>query len=252
VRYSFEAIGEPAEGMPQYIMFSDHQHEPSPTEHFHIYASDVGFDELMAETDPVQYPTYYSSDLSDEELVAEMIEHESEYDEHVWTSPVNAKIIVQALSQILCDLDSGNASVYEANTASYVEKLDELDSAFREVVSNSSRRTIVFGDRFPFRYFADEYGLAYFAAFPGCSTETEANAATVAFLIDKVRDENIPVVFHIEMANENMADAICEEGGAQKLLLHSCHNVSKDDFDRGLGYLELMTQNVDTLREALN
>ena len=126
-----------------------------------------------------------------------------------------------------------------------------MDASFREVVQSAGRDTLIFGDRFPFRYFVDEYGLDYFAAFPGCSTETEASAKTVAFLIDKVSAENIPVVFHIEFSNEKMADIICESTGAKKLLLHSCHNVTKSDFENGVSYLELMAQNLENLREAL-
>ena len=178
-------------------------------------------------------------------------EHEVEYDEHVWTSPRNAMIIVQSLSDMLCVLDPANASIYEQNTASYLEELENLDNTFKEAVSAGSRKTLVFGDRFPFRYFADAYGLDYFAAFPGCSTETEASASTVAFLIDKVKEENIPAVFHIEFSNEKMANTISEATGAEKLLLHSCHNITKDDFENGITYLELMTCNVDTLKEAL-
>jgi zinc transport system substrate-binding protein len=130
-------------------------------------------------------------------------------------------------------------------------KLDGLDAAFQDLVKGAKRKTLVFGDRFPFRYFADAYGLRYFAAFPGCSTETECSAATVAFLINKVRAENIPTVFHIELSNEKIADAICEETGAKKLLLHAAHNITKKDFDGGISYHDLMSQNLKTLREAL-
>jgi zinc transport system substrate-binding protein len=126
-----------------------------------------------------------------------------------------------------------------------------LDKEFQAVVNNAKRKTIIFGDRFPFRYFADAYGLSYFAAFPGCSTETEPSAATVAFLIDKVKAEKIPIVFHIELSNESMADTIAGETGAKKLLFHAGHNVSKQDFDRGVTFLELQKANVPRLREAL-
>ena len=115
----------------------------------------------------------------------------------------------------------------------------------------AKRRTIIFGDRFPFRYFADAYGLTYFAAFPGCSTETEPSAATVAFLINKIRAEHIPVVFHIELSNERMADTIAGETVATKLLFHACHNVSKRDFDQGATYYDLMMGNVPRLKEAV-
>jgi zinc transport system substrate-binding protein len=255
VRYKFEAVGNPPKGAPKYVMFSDHLHAPAKTEHFHIYASNNSFDELMADTDPVNYPTYYSAALTKSELVAEMIGHdheeEAEYDEHVWTSPRNAKLIVQKIAEVLKQRDAPNAAIYERNTASYLAKLTDLDASFQNMISGAERKTFIFGDRFPFRYFADAYGLSYFAAFPGCSTETEASAATVAFLVDKVRDEKIPVVFHIELSNEKIADTICEETGAKKLLLHAVHNISKRDFDRGENYYDLMSQNVQNLKEAL-
>jgi zinc transport system substrate-binding protein len=178
-------------------------------------------------------------------------EQEPEYDEHVWTSPKNVKRIVQKISDALCEADTANAAFYQTNTEDYLTKLDELDSKFQDAVDNSKRKTIVFGDRFPFRYFADAYGLEYYAAFPGCSTETEASAATVKFLIDKINTEKIPVVFHIELSNEKMADTISEATGAKVLLMHACHNISKSDFERGKSYIELMTDNVEALKEAL-
>ncbi len=146
----------------------------------------------------------------------------------------------------------GQCGAYRENCAAYVEKLGELDAGFREVVQNAARKTLVFGDRFPFRYFVDEYGLRYFAAFPGCSTDTEASAQTVAFLIDKTKTEQIPAIFHIEFSNEKMADTISEATGAKKLLLHSCHNISKNQLEAGVSYLELMRQNAAALKEALN
>jgi zinc transport system substrate-binding protein len=176
---------------------------------------------------------------------------EPELDEHIWTSPQNAKLMVQAIAAALCEADPANAQSYRQNAASYVAELDALDAAFREVVSGAARHSIVFADRFPFRYFADAYGLSYFADFPGCSTETEPSAATVAFLIDKVKAERIPVVFHIELSNEKMADTIAGETGAQKRLLHSSHNVSKQEFESGVTYLELQRGNIEPLRAAL-
>jgi len=190
----------------------------------------------------------------EEEIVEGMEEEEEEepaYDEHVWTYPGNAMLIVNAIGELLCEADPANADFYRGNSIDYINKLAELDNAFREVIAGAKRNTIVFADRFPFRYFADAYGLKYYAAFPGCSTETEPSAATVAFLINKIKAEKIPVVFHIELSNERMADAICGETGAKKLLLHACHNVSKRDFDAGLGYLDFMRKNVENLREAL-
>ncbi|MDR1966234.1 MAG: metal ABC transporter substrate-binding protein, partial [Synergistaceae bacterium] len=190
--------------------------------------------------------------MQEEEEEEEGNEHEEEYDEHVWTSPKNAKIIAQKISDTLAEIDPANGGAYKNNTAAFLESLDKLDSAFSEVVKNANRKTLVFGDRFPFRYFADAYGLKYFAAFPGCSTETEASAATIAFLIDKVKAEKIPVVFHIELSNEDIAETICEATGAEKLLLHAVHNITADDFKKGVTYIDLMTANVSALKTALN
>ena len=174
------------------------------------------------------------------------------YDEHVWTSPLNAILIVRSITELLCRADNTNAGFYRQNSASCLEALEELDATFKAVVAGAKRNTIVFADRFPFRYLADAYGLKYFAAFPGCSTEAEPSAATVAFLINKIKTEKIPVVFHIELSNERMADTISGETGAKKLLLHSCHNITKQDFDSGEGYIDIMRRNVENLREALN
>lgn len=199
-------------------------------------------------------------DLVEEETVEGMTaeeegtedEEEVEYDEHVWTSPKNAELIVQKLCDNLCDLDPENAETYEANTTAYLEQLDQLDQEFQDVVDHAQRTEIVVGDRFPFRYFADEYGLTYYAAFPGCSTDTEPSAETIAYLTDKVEEDNIPVVFHIELSNEKVCDSICEATGAKSELLNAVHNVSKEDFEAGVTYMDLMEHNVEVLKEALN
>jgi zinc transport system substrate-binding protein len=194
-------------------------------------------------------------DAVEEEIVEGMEEEDEEeetaYDEHVWTSPQNAILIVNAITELLCETDSTNAAFFRQNAQNYTNQLYELDKQFQSAVNGAKRKVIVFADRFPFRYFADAYGLSYFAAFPGCSTETEPSAATVAFLIKKIRDEKIPIVFHIELSNERMADTISWETGAKKLLLHACHNITKRDFEAGLGYLDFMRRNVENLREAL-
>ncbi len=177
---------------------------------------------------------------------------ETEYDEHVWTSPRNAKLICERIAAALAEADPEGAEHYSAALEGYCAALDELDAAFRDVVAGGVRRTIVFADRFPLLYFARAYGLEYFAAYPGCSDDAEPSAATVAFLIDKVREENIPVVFHIELSNELMADTVCDETGAEKRLFSACHNVTRAQFDSGVTYMDLMWANVDALREALN
>ncbi len=176
----------------------------------------------------------------------------TELDEHVWTSPKNAVQIVQGLTETLCRIDKDNAGFYQKNAKRYIKKLNELDREFADVVSSAKRNVIIVADRFPFRYFADAYGLEYYAAFPGCSVETGASTETVSFLIDKVKEEQIPVVFHVEMSSEAMCDTICEETGAKKAQLNAVHNVSQTDFENGKGYYELMKENIPVLEEALN
>lgn len=177
---------------------------------------------------------------------------EVEYDEHIWTSPVNSQQIVTEICNVLKEADPLNAEYYQTNADNYMKQLQELDTQFQEVVDNSDRKIMIFGDKFPLRYFADEYGLDYRAAFNGCSTETEPSADTVAFLIDKVKEENLPVVYHIELNSGAIANTISEATGAKVLLFHSCHNVTKEDFDNKVTYLKLMQNNVEVLKEGLN
>ena len=179
-------------------------------------------------------------------------DHHHEYDEHVWTCPRNAIIIVRALTYILAELDPGNADFFRDNAQSFIAELEALDQAYAEVVAAGVRDTIIFGDRFPFRYLASTYGLNYYAAFPGCATDTQASPATIAFLITQVREQEIPVVFHIEFSNRQIAQTIAGEAGARVLELHSAHNLSHADFNAGVTFVDIMTRNLEQLREALN
>ena len=179
-------------------------------------------------------------------------EDEVELDEHVWSSPLNAIKIAQAICDELCQIDSANESYYKKNASIYISQIKNLHAQFSEIVENASRKVIVFGDRFPLRYFADTYGLSYYAAFPGCATDVEASASTIKFLINKVKDEKIPVVFTIEFSNGKIADTICESTGAKKLEFHSCHNVSATELKRGETYVSLMHRNLSALKTALN
>ena len=212
--------------------------------------------ETVAEEDVEGMETHgHAHDHDDEDPTAADGDHdheEAEQDEHVWTSPRNAVRIAEKLRDALIAVDPENAGDYTQNAADYIDRLNRLDQEFQETVDTAKRHTILLGDRFPFRYLADAYGLDYYAAFPGCSSESEASAKTIAFLIDKVKEEKIPVVFSIELSNEKMTDSICEATGATKLQLHSCHNVTRDDFEQGITYLDLMERNVQALKEALN
>ena len=174
-----------------------------------------------------------------------------EYDEHVWTSPVNAAAITRAVGERMAQADPANAAAYRANAAAEVEKLEELDRSFRAFFDTVEQKTMVFGDRFPLRYFADEYGLECYAAFPGCSTQTEPSAATVAFLTRKVREEGLGTVYYIEFSNHLVADAIAEAAGAETAMFHTCHNVSPEELERGATYVTIMEGNLERLREHM-
>ena len=176
---------------------------------------------------------------------------ETEYDEHVWTSPVNAIAITEAVRDALKEADPENAAAYTANAEAYIQKLRELDISLRELVKNAKRQLLVFGDRFPFLYFVREYGLSYAAAFPGCSSGTDVNPATVAHLIDLVKAEGIPVVFRCDLSAGKIADTIAESTGARVLTLWSGHTVSRDAFQAGETYLTLWAKNLEALKEAL-
>ena len=179
-------------------------------------------------------------------------EDEPEMDEHVWTSPRNAAIIVEKMADEIVALDAGNRETYQKNAEGYVNEIQKLDEQFKDVIDHSERKEIIVADRFPFRYFCEEFGLTYYAAFPGCSTDTQPSARTVAFLTDKVREDHIPVVFHIELSNEQMADSIADATGAKAGLLNAIHNVSDEDFKNGATYVSLMQHNAEALKEALN
>ena len=177
--------------------------------------------------------------------------HETEYDEHVWTSPENAGRIVSAIADTICGLDPEGEIVYRRNEKAYLGELEQLTNELIAVRKRAVRDTIIVADRFPYRYLAEFLDVKYYAAFPGCAEETEPSAKTVAFLIDKIRQEEIPVVFYQEFSSHMMAETIAADTGAEALLLHSCHNVTKKEFDSGVTYLDLMRQNVEVLERAL-
>lgn len=178
-------------------------------------------------------------------------EHEAELDEHVWTSPLNAADICRVICDELCKADPDNMQEYILSYELYNAKLLELDIDIRTTVMNAERKTLVFADRFPMRYFTLEYGLKYYAAYPGCASQTEPSAKTVAFLIDHVREEDIPAVLYMEFSNEKMADVICEDTGCKKLPFYSAHSVTAQQFEDGVTYLDLMRSNLSVLREVL-
>lgn len=176
---------------------------------------------------------------------------EIEYDEHIWTSPVQAMKLCSAICEGLCRADPAHEADYRQNLSAYLGELSQVDEAFRQVVAQRKRDLLVFGDRFPMVYFCKEYGLSYRAAFHGCSGDTEPSLYTLKYLIDRVRQEQIPVVYTLELSSRKVADAIAETSGAEVLTFYSCQTVSQADFNSGAGYLQLMQRNVKALREGI-
>ena len=181
-------------------------------------------------------------------------EHDSdeiEYDEHIWTSPVEAMKLCRAICDALCAAAPAHAEVFRGNLENYLRELSALDADFRQVCSEKKRSLLVFGDRFPLLYFCREYGLDYRAAFHGCSSDTEPSLYTLKFLIDKVRQQDIPVVYALELSSRKVADAIAETTGATVETFYSCQTVSQADWAAGEGYVSLMRRNVAALREGI-
>lgn len=239
-----------------------HSYEPTPKDMIRIQESDLficngGESEQWAETlITPKLNTIYMMDCVDtvEESangIYNAEDGEPELDEHVWTSPLNAIKISEEICNALCKLDTDNAEAYKTNFTAYKAQLMALDREFRQVIKNSGKHTLVFADRFPMRYFALEYGLDCYAAFPGCSSETEPSAKTVAYLIDRVREDKIPAVLYMEFSNQKMADVICEDTGCRKLPFYSAHSVSAEQLEQGVSYLDLMRINLNSLKEAL-
>ena len=175
-----------------------------------------------------------------------------EMDEHVWTSPRNAAAVTRAVGEALAEIDGANADTYRVNAAGYAGELEDLDGRFETFFAQADHPVMVFGDRFPLRYFVERYGVEYYAAFPGCSTQTEPSAATVAFLTEKVEREQIGTIWYIEFSNHLVADSIAEAAGARTAMFHTCHNVTKAEMDGGATYLSLMEGNLERLQAAFS
>lgn len=257
-----------------------HSYEPTPQDIIAIQKSDVfiyvggendawveDILESMPEDDRVTLKLLDCVDTVEEEHVEGMqeeaghthdeAEEEEEHsvhevDEHVWTAPENAGLITEQIRQILVEMDPEHADTYNENAEQYQAELEKLDNEFRDVVEHARRNLLIFGDRFPFRYFADAYGLDYYAAFPGCASDTEPSAATMAFLINKVKEEKVPAILKMELSNENIVNAIAEATGAEVKVFYSCHNLTAEEFASGETYLSMMQQNAETLKEVLD
>lgn len=244
-----------------------HDYEPTPQDIINIRNSDIfiyvggesdaWIDDIINDINPnrtkiIKLMDFVNLKLEEDVEGMEIEDSEKNYDEHVWTSPLNAIKIVNSLKDEIISIDESSKALYNQNALNYTNELEKIDTEISTIVMHAKRKELVFADRFPFRYLTDEYGLTYYAAFPGCSDQTEASAKTIAFLINKVKEENIPVVFQIELSNGNIAKTIAEETKVKVLVLNSAHNITEKDFKSGRTYVDIMKENTKYLREALN
>ncbi len=222
--------------------------------------SDAWVDSILDAADDVEtFRMMDCVDALDEELSEGMEaenekegdDEEAEYDEHIWTSPKNAAKIVEGLKQAACELAPDSADAYISAADSYIDDIEDLDKKFEELL-DGEERYFVFGDRFPLLYFFREYELYYYAAFPGCGSETEPSAQTVTFLLDKLdSDGAVKAVFYIELSSHKLADTLANEKGLPEYEFHTCHNISAEDFEAGETWVSLMTRNYDMLKTVL-
>ncbi len=261
VWYGFEAQDA---GVPKYIALSDHEtesshdHDHGHASHFHLRYGDESFEALTSLEN--WSPTFFKSEVSGQEI-AEAIkshsqrhDHENELDEHVWLSLKNARILLDHIANALALLDSANAKTYLKNAADYAAELDALDEEYQLAASRAQVKTLLFGDRFPFRYLMDDYGIDYFAAFPGCSAETEASFETIAFLAGKTDELNLSCVLAIDGSDQSIAKTIVQSSSSKDrsvLVMDSMQSVSDAAIASGTTYLSIMQGNLETLKQAL-
>lgn len=198
--------------------------------------------------------------IREEEVVEGMqsqeacLDEETEYDEHIWLSLRNAADLTDALSETIGQIDTENAADYDKNAKAYIEELDALDDAYTDAVSNAKRNTLLFGDRFPFRYMTEDYGIDYYAAFTGCSTETDASFETITFLSGKVDELGLHTILVIEGSDQRIAETIRQNTRSQNqeiLTIDSLQSVTAKQIESGFTYLGAMRDNLEVLKKAL-
>ncbi|MCR4891784.1 MAG: zinc ABC transporter substrate-binding protein [Lachnospiraceae bacterium] len=249
---------EPADHEDEHAHENDHE-EPADHEDVHALEDEDDHDheDSQHHENDHEEPADHEDDhaLEDEDGHDHDHEHgEVEYDEHVWLSLRNTQTLVEKISSALQTIDPTNAETYKKNTSSYMDKLSALDQEYEKAVSGASFTTLLFGDRFPFRYLVDDYGLSYYAAFVGCSAETEASFETITFLSQKVDELSLHTVMTIENSDQKIAKTIIENTQTkdqQILALDSMQSTTSEDVAKGASYLSIMENNLEVLKKAL-
>ncbi len=242
-----------------------HDYEPTPKDIAKISKSDIFIyvggesdewvKDLLKSIDTKKVKVVKLMDLADkrfeEDPQTKAKSKDLEYDEHVWTGPRNDIKILNGLNEIISEEDPYNSSLYKINTDNYISELREIDSEMWRIGDNLSRNILVFGDRFPFKYLVNEYNFNYYAAFPGCSSETEASSKTISNLIKIVKENNVPVIIRVDYSNGKIAKTIADETGAKVLTMYSGHNITEEEFNNGKTLIDIMKENIDVIKQAL-
>lgn len=212
-------------------------------------------EELVKGMQEEEHDHEHEEDDHDEDQAHEHEEGETEYDEHIWLSLKNATVLVSSISDAIRTIDPDNAESYKKNASAYIEKLNALDAKYRTAVDNAAVKTVLFGDRFPFRYLTDDYGLTYYAAFVGCSAETEASFNTITFLSQKVDELSLPAVLTIEGKDHRIAETIVWNTKTKDqiiLTMDSMQGTTAEDVRNGVTYLSIMEKNLEVLKSAIH
>ena len=254
-----EIIGENADNVELTLLLQNgvdmHSYQPSTADIMKISGCDLLI-YIGGESD--EWIEDVLAEAVNSDLVALNLMHhtdEAEYDEHIWLSLRNAELLVSAIEETLSGIDPSHADTYLANAEQYLTKLRELDQAYSETVNTASRDIVLFADRFPFRYLTDDYALTYYAAFPGCSAETEASFSTITYLADKTIEHALPAILILENSDASIAETIRDATLTknQKILtMDSLQSVTAEDIRSGVTYLSVMESNLNILKEALN
>lgn len=218
-----------------------------------INTLETGDTKILCIADDIDTIEEKEVDGAEEEVEDHEHEEDGAFDEHIWTSPKNAIVMINALEKAMEEIDRENANTYKKNAEEYIAKIKEVDKKIKEVVDNKKRDRLVFGDKMPMQYFIDYYDLKVSAAFSGCSTETEPSSKTISYLVNKAKEEEIPVILYVELNTGKVAETIASEvgNGCKAMQIQTLHNLSKKDFDNGETWVSLMERNLDVLKKAL-
>ncbi len=234
-----------------------HSYDPLPSDMKAIYNSDL-FIYIGGESDRWVDTILDGTEINDLSLMTVVKQHEHEHtgemhmDEHIWTSPENAVIMLNKICESIINIDAKNASYYQKNCDTYAQKISQASQQINNTISKCQNPFVLVADRFPFVYFAEQYGLNYEAAFDGCAVSTDISIKTMSKLTETIKQKDVKTVFVTELSNKNIADALHQEFGVKVLELHSAHNVTKNDFYSGVSYVDILKRNNRALEEGLN